>query len=336
MMKSTFFLSILSILFVASHGVEAASSAKMIRRTTHKGKPFILDGKDGISYECTPLPSHHPKHHHPSHHPHPHPHASSTSSSKVKTTTFHHSTTATSTSTSGDPTTNTKTRSTGTPTSSTSTDVTSTAKPTSNTATDSTSTITSTSESIRTFTRSGTTTSTTPTTTSRAPDSTATTCPPGYSEVKQGDRYISQDSDLIDLKGLTIDLNILNFGKSGKQEDSKTVPASDDSICTTSTCCVKADPGKCPNGYQTARRGDTMIVEQDNDLVDLKGLTINLDILNFGGSAAKKQKAQNGQRCDAETCCYQEGSGFTEIDQDNDLIDAKGINIDLCILSGTC
>lgn len=258
------------------------------------------------------------------------------------TSTIRHSTTATSTSintsTSGDPTTTaTKTRSTDTPTSTTSIDVTSTAKPTSKTLTDSTSTVSSTSESISTITRSGTTTTTTPTTTSSASVSTATICPPGYSEVRQGDRYISQDSDLIDLKGLTIDLNILNFGKSGKQEDQKTVPASDGSTCTSSSCCVKANPGKCPTGYQTARRGDTMIIEQDNDVLDLKGLTINLNILNFGGnSAASKQRAQNGQRCDAETCCYQAGSGFIKIDRDNDVADAKGIKIGLCFLSGTC
>jgi len=362
-MKSTFILSILSIFFIASYDVvqavevEDLRSLKMIRRTSstkhNKGKPFIFDGGNGISYECTPLPSnHHPKH---PHHPHPHPHKSST---KVVTSTIRHSSTSTvtgKTTISDDPTStvtrSTVTRSTGTPTSTSSTDSTSTITSAITSATQSNDDPNTTStkpngDPSTTFTQSNsdstasfplissktttitpTTTTATTSTTSPTTSPTTTVCPQDYNEVKQGDSLILNKSSLIDLSGLTIDLNILNFGKDGKQESQKTVSASasDDTTCSSSTCCVKPIPGTCPKGYKTAKRGEVMTVENKGGLLDLSELSIDLNILSFGG---KDKKAKNGQRCEADQCCYQAYS--------NDLIKANGIDIDLCILSGTC
>lgn len=178
------------------------------------------------------------------------------------------------------------------------------------------------------------------------------TCPSGYKQVSQGDKIQTNDPDLVDLKDLSISLNILNFGSSGKQEDEKTVAASSNPTCQSSTCCVKASKKEqkstksqnndssdkstkktCPSGYSTASRGDVMQVN-DPDLVDLKDVKISIHILDF--SKPDKQKtvdASQNPTCDDDTCCYKPSVKQTN---DPDLVDAKGAEVNVCLLSSNC
>jgi len=95
----------------------------------------------------------------------------------------------------------------------------------------------------------------------------APSCPSGWKHAGEGDIIQESDNDLIDLKNLNININILN--SEGKQESSKTVPASDKPTCGGKYCC-----------YKSEKKSGSVIQKSDDDLLDLKNTHVGLNLLN--------------------------------------------------------
>lgn len=158
-------------------------------------------------------------------------------------------------------------------------------------------------------------------------------CASGFTYINEGHNiYNSNDNDLIDLKDLTIDLNILSTGQS------KTVKDPSTKCQSKGGCCAKVTGGtaSCKNGYTYINKGHNIVNKNDNDLIDLKNLTIDINILS---STPKKEtkKASDAGTCDADAgCCVKVIDGGHNVvnSNDNDLIDAKGASINLSLLSG--
>lgn len=92
-------------------------------------------------------------------------------------------------------------------------------------------------------------------------------CPPGWTHAAAETIMQSTDNDLIDIKNLKLDINILS--KTGETQSSKkNVPASDQPRCTGDACCYKQSAAP--------------VVKQskDNDLLDLKNIHVGLNALN--------------------------------------------------------
>lgn len=129
------------------------------------------------------------------------------------------------------------------------------------------------------------------------------------------------DNDLLDLKNLSIDLNILSLG--GKTSKSTTTTDKDYKCESDEGCCVKVSHGhgsdSCQSGYTFVDEGHNVYNYNDNDLLDLKGLTIDLNILSSGEKKTttnKSYKAPKGGCCaktswDDATC----KSGYTYINK---------------------
>ena len=192
-----------------------------------------------------------------------------------------------------------------------------------------------------------------PSTTPTPPDTGKDGCPSGYKSAKRGDVLVYNDNDLIDLKDLSISLNILSFSKADATPAKTTKPASSSPKCEDEQCCYKPDTDKnqCPRGYKSANRGD-VLVYNDNDLIDAKDISISLNILSFtkpDAFPATSSAPAKGAKCDEEFCCYKPEKGSNSdkcpsgykkasrgdvlVYNDNDLIDAKNLDISLSILS---
>jgi hypothetical protein len=156
---------------------------------------------------------------------------------------------------------------------------------------------------------------------------------------------MSGDNDLIDAKGLTIVIDILGYSSGGASPTETSSPASKAPKCNDQYCCYKSRPEQgsaseitCPSGYTGYRNGDD-IVSDDHDLLDLKGLTITLDILNYSSASKDPVKsttlAKDCSVCKASTCCVKQSSimGSKVVSNDHDLIDLKGAKVNLCLLT---
>lgn len=80
----------------------------------------------------------------------------------------------------------------------------------------------------------------------------------------------------------------------------------------------------------------SVVNENDNDLLDLKDITIDINILS---STPKKEtkKADKADKCSGDAgCCVKivDGGHNVKNTNDNDLVDAKGLNLSLNLLNG--
>lgn len=99
------------------------------------------------------------------------------------------------------------------------------------------------------------------------PTATAPSCAAGWKHASAGQVIQETDNDLVDLKHLNLDIDILNFG-GGKT--SKSVPAAEKPTCTGDYCCYKTE--------KVAK----VVQKSDNDVVDLQNLGLNGNLLNGG------------------------------------------------------
>jgi len=171
-------------------------------------------------------------------------------------------------------------------------------------------------------------------------------CPSGYKSASRGDTFVSNDNDLVDAKGLSVVIDILSFSSASTTPVSTRKPSSSSPKCEDEYCCYKdgsekdSGSGKatCPSGYSSYGKGDT-IVKNDNDLIDLKDVTITLNILSFAAPTASPvsttHSPKDAPKCESETCCVKQTSkkGDTIVSNDNDVVDAKGATVKLCILA---
>jgi len=178
---------------------------------------------------------------------------------------------------------------------------------------------------------------------------------------KRGVYY--SDNDLLDLKDLGVNINVLSgrprycvpvhrptpTPKPTKKPTHTPRPTTTKKTpCTTTTTTKKTPkptpkPTKkpqptCSRGYDFVSYGSTYgdVVVSDNDLIDLKDLSINVCILDFSGKCGKDsgRKPASSWTCQSsEGCCVKKGTKSTTVVDDDDLLDLKNIGINLGILN---
>ncbi|KAK0545535.1 hypothetical protein OC845_005057 [Tilletia horrida] len=96
-------------------------------------------------------------------------------------------------------------------------------------------------------------------------------------------------------------------------------------------------PPTCPGGWHHVPSGSTCgsVYSSDNDLIDLKDLSINVCILDLTGTCGKSSgKHQGGYTCSSAGGCCVKKVPATKVEEDNDLIDLKDIGINIGLLNG--
>ncbi|CAD6949474.1 unnamed protein product [Tilletia laevis] len=189
---------------------------------------------------------------------------------------------------------------------------------------------------------------------------------------KRGSKSVSySDNDLLDLKDLGVNVNILSgrpqycvpvpHTPKPTQKPTRTPkptpkptrtpkPTTTRKPTTTKHTTTKKHittkhtpkptqkpPTSCPSGFDHVSHGSTCgsVYESDNDLIDLKDLTINVCILDFSGKCGKDSgKKSPSWTCQtAGGCCVQKGTKSTTVVDDDDLFDLKNIGINLGLLN---
>lgn len=208
-----------------------------------------------------------------------------------------------------------------------------------------------------------TSSSTTSTSSSSPPKYTGKgSCPSGYKYAGKGDTFIYNDNDLVDASNLDLTIDILGYPSPSSLSGSQSsTPAKGSPKCEYDHCCYKSSKSgsehnggqgsgsggsesgsgpkaTCPSGYTSYGKGNT-IIKNDNDLIDLSDLTITLNILSFPSASSTpvstSAPASDKPTCKDETCCVKQTTkkGSTIIKNDNDVVDASGATVKVCILS---
>lgn len=165
-------------------------------------------------------------------------------------------------------------------------------------------------------------------------------CASGWSYVNGGHNvYNENDSDVLDLKDLTLDISVLSLeGKPSKS----TTGRYQDKCHGNYGCCVRKSSnnhGSCKSGYSYVNKGHNVYNKNDNDLVDLKNLTLDIDILSDDGKSTKSShKGKWDDKCSgSHGCCVKsiKDGGHNVVNKnDQDVVDLKGASVGLHVLSG--